>query len=383
MFDHNHLEYYTKIESKLQFGIAITTFYATNEPLIYRLLIKFPIISNMFCLLFSTLHIANTFQGQFTGNLAMSIVFITACIQTLSKGFVMRHYRNNMLKLLDKVQSLYNNFENKDINCIAEKNLAKFSNIWATYFKYAKTILILATVIYSIGNVIKGKSGILIQLPLIPINFPYYNQIVLFIQFLICTSMSVYSLNSDISIAFFGFEIMAASDILYDYISTNKDRIQEDPDFLKIITIRYCEVVNNIKRFNDIISLANLVQFVTSAFLSFAIFFFIRLYPKNPVGYIIASCILFQLFIPCLFGEFIKIKMERLSTTLYLTNWPDLNLKDQKSFVIVLGMTQKKYGLRAAGMYDVNIYTFIEIMKMATSWCAFMFTLEATIEKAG
>lgn len=135
MFDKNNLEYYTKIEHKLQFGISITTFYVTNEPLINRLFIIFPIISTMLCLVFSTLHIANTFEGQFTGNLAMSILFLTACVQILSKGFLMRHYRNNVLELLDKVQSLHNNFEGRNINRIAEKNLEKFSNIWATCFK--------------------------------------------------------------------------------------------------------------------------------------------------------------------------------------------------------------------------------------------------------
>ncbi|XP_055708497.1 odorant receptor 33a-like [Phlebotomus papatasi] len=180
------------------------------------------------------------------------------------------------------------------------------------------------------------------------------------------------------SLAFFGFEIMAASDILYDYISANKDRIQEDPDFLKIITLKYCDIVDNINRFNDIISLSNLVQFVTSAFLMFGVFFFIRLNPRNPVAHFMATNVLIQLFLPCVFGEFVKIKMERLSTTLYLTNWHDFDLRNQKSFLIVLGMTHGEYGLRAAGMYDVNIYTFIKIVKMASSWCAFIFTLEIT-----
>uniref|UniRef100_A0A240SZ06 Uncharacterized protein n=1 Tax=Phlebotomus papatasi TaxID=29031 RepID=A0A240SZ06_PHLPP len=214
---------------------------------------------------------------------------------------------------------------------------------------------------FATANTIDGKTGLTIQVPLIPSDIPNYTQIMLFIQFIFCAFIGAHVFCSDVSVAFFGFEIMGAADILYDYILANKNRIEEDPDLLKIITIRYCEIVDIIKRFNSIISVMNLVQFVTSAFLSFAIFFIIRLNPKNPVGYSSALCVLVQLFIPCVFGEFIKNKMERLSMTMYLTNWYDLSLKNQKSFLIVLGMIQREYGLRAAGMYDVNIYTFIEV----------------------
>ncbi|XP_055685253.1 odorant receptor 13a-like [Lutzomyia longipalpis] len=62
----------------------------------------------------------------------------------------------------------------------------------------------------------------------------------------------------------------------------------------------------------------------------------------------------------CILGEFIRLKSENLSDTLYQTNWYELSLKDQKIFLTTLGMTQRVYGLKAAGMYDVNLYTFIE-----------------------
>uniref|UniRef100_A0A3F2ZEQ0 Odorant receptor n=1 Tax=Phlebotomus papatasi TaxID=29031 RepID=A0A3F2ZEQ0_PHLPP len=375
-----NLEIFNKIKPKLEFAIAIATFYVTSKSFWQYILIKTPFVSTALCLISTTLNIANTFEGRFTGNLAMSLLFCSGSLQVLSFTFFMRYHRNNILELLDKVKSLHSNFENKELHSIAENTLTKFSNIWETCYKLRKTLVTLSVICFTIINTIKRQSGVITQLPLFPINYPYYTQIMLLVQFIFISLLAVSIFYTGICIAFFGFEIMAASDILYDYISANKDRIQKDPDFLKIITIRHCEIVDTVKRFNKIISLTNLVQFVTSALLSFAIFFFVRLNPKNPVGYILALGILFQLFLPCLFGEYIKIKMERLSTTLYLTNWPDLKLKDQKSFVIVLGMIQREYGLRAAEMYDVNIYTFIEIVKIATSWCAFIFTLvEANI----
>uniref|UniRef100_A0A3F2ZED1 Odorant receptor n=1 Tax=Phlebotomus papatasi TaxID=29031 RepID=A0A3F2ZED1_PHLPP len=377
-----NLEILNKLKPKLELGISIATFYVTTEQIRQSIFIKIIFFSSVLCFLSSALHIVDTFHGQFTGNLAVSVLFCITCIQILCKIVLLRYHRKNMLELLEKAQSLHSNFENKDINCIAEKTLTKFSNIWETCFKLGRALVYVTGYSFSIANTINGKSGVIVEIPLIPSDFPYYTQIMLFVQVLYTPFACAYLFYSEISVAFFGFEIMAAADILYDYISANRDRIQEDPDLLKIITIRYCEVMDNIKRFNNIISLPCLIQFTTSAFLSFSIFYIVRLYPRNPVGYTSTLAILFQLFIPCVFGEFIRIKMERLSTTLYLTNWYDLSLKDQKSFLLILGTTQRQYGLKAAGMYDVNIYTFIKIIKMGASWCAFTFTLETALENA-
>ncbi|XP_055703606.1 odorant receptor 33b-like [Phlebotomus papatasi] len=90
-----------------------------------------------------------------------------------------------------------------------------------------------------------------------------------------------------------------------------------------------------------------------------------------------ASTAFIQTFLYCFFGEFITIKMERLTTVLYSTNWYDMNLKDRKSFMIILGVTQKAYGMKAGGMYNVNIYTFVQILKIALSWSTLILTLYA------
>uniref|UniRef100_A0A3F2ZEL6 Uncharacterized protein n=1 Tax=Phlebotomus papatasi TaxID=29031 RepID=A0A3F2ZEL6_PHLPP len=325
--------------------------------------------------MFSLIHLACKFEGQLTTNFLMSQILFLASLQIILKTLWMWYNRDNLLKLLDKTKSLYTDCENEEICVIAEINLKKLSNFWIVCFKIASASVYITCVLLAICNALKGEDGILITIPFIPINFRGYLEFRLLIQTTLIGFGCVSVIYIDLMIVFFGIEIMAASNILFDYISLHKDAIQEYPDDLKIITERFCKLVDNIKLFNSVISFSSFLQFITSAFLSFSAFFIIRLCPENPIGYFTCFCIVIQLFLPCFFGEFIKIRLERLSTTLYLTNWYDLKLKDQKSFLIILGMIQKEYGLKAAGLYDINIYTFIQIMKMAVSWCAFIFTL--------
>uniref|UniRef100_A0A240SYM0 Odorant receptor n=1 Tax=Phlebotomus papatasi TaxID=29031 RepID=A0A240SYM0_PHLPP len=374
---HGHLEVFNKIKPEIELGISIACFWVTNQSLRDRVFIRSPFISMTMCLILSLIHFAFNFDGNFNTNLVLVlIIFITSC-QIFLKTLWLWYDRDNLLKLLNKAISLHNEHESMDVCAIAEKNLKKLNNIWIICFKITFAIVNTTAVLLATCNVLQGEEGVFITIPFVPREFPGHLEIKLSIQFVLLQFGCLSALYTDFVIVFFGIEIMAASDILFDYISFHKDVIQEHPDDLKIITVRFCELIENVKLFNDVISFSSFVQLVTSALMSFLVFFFTRLSPENPVGYFLGFCIVLQLFLPCLFGEFIKIRMERLSTTLYLTNWYDLKLKDQKSFLIVLGMIQREYGLKAAGLYNINIYTFIQIMKMAFSWCAFMFTLEA------
>uniref|UniRef100_A0A3F2ZEB1 Odorant receptor n=1 Tax=Phlebotomus papatasi TaxID=29031 RepID=A0A3F2ZEB1_PHLPP len=371
-----HLEVFNKIKPEIELGISIASFSVTNQSLRDRVLIRSPFLSMAICLILTLVHLANKFEGHLTTNLVLAlIIFIISC-QMVIKTLWMWYDRDNLLKLLNKTISLHNDHENEEICAIAEKNLIKFNNIWIVCFKFTFAAIYTTAILFIIYNILKGEDGIFITIPCIPMNFRGHLEIKFSIQFILILIGGLSGLYTDFVIVFFSIEIMAASNILFDYISLHKDVIQEHPDDLKIITVRFCELVENIKLFNDVISPTSFIQFITSAFLSVLVFFSTGLSPKNLDGYLLCFCIVLQLFLPCLFGEFIKIGMERLSTNLYLTNWYDLKLKDQKSFLIVLGMTQKKYELKAAGLYDINIYTFIQIVKMAFSWCAFMFTLE-------
>uniref|UniRef100_A0A3F2ZEF2 Uncharacterized protein n=1 Tax=Phlebotomus papatasi TaxID=29031 RepID=A0A3F2ZEF2_PHLPP len=276
MPSRSHLEMFDKIKPKLELGISISSFWASNpsnESRGERFLIKGPFISTTLISIFAITYMVNTFEGRLTTNLALSFLCCFGSLQICSKTLSMRYHRDKLIKLLNKAEFLHNNFENEELSTIGERNLKKFSDIWLIFCKIGTTSYLVAILLFSLTNALKGKLGIIFQIPLVPIDLPYYTEIMLFVQFILVIFGCISIIFTELGVAYHGFQIMAASDILFDYISINKDKIQECPDFLKIITIRYCDIVENINLLKSVISFSVLVQFVFSAFMSLAIFF--------------------------------------------------------------------------------------------------------------
>uniref|UniRef100_A0A3F2ZEF7 Odorant receptor n=1 Tax=Phlebotomus papatasi TaxID=29031 RepID=A0A3F2ZEF7_PHLPP len=375
-----HSKVFNKINKILEIKIPIASFCVTNEPLmLYRVLIRAPFIATVMCILGATMHIANTFEGYLNTNIAVSLIILCGSIQVFFKTFSMRYHQKSVTKIMYKIKSLHNQYENTKLNYIAEESLTKFGNIWIICCRLETALMFSAVTSIMIYNIFKGDSGTNIEIPFLPKTIFYYNKILQILQLILTELATVCVICTDMCLAFFVFEILAASEILCQYISLNINIIDESPDFFKIITLRYFEIVKSIKLFNSIYSIMSLVQFVTSAFLSFITFFIVQTNPMNPIGYVIVLAILSQFFIPCLFGELLKVRIEKFSTVLNFANWYDFSLKNQKKFLFILGITQKEYGLKAAGMFDINIFVFIDIVKMALSWCTFVLTLGSNL----
>ncbi|GAB0099562.1 hypothetical protein DMENIID0001_154450 [Sergentomyia squamirostris] len=174
---------------------------------------------------------------------------------------------------------------------------------------------------------------------------------------------------------FIGLEIMASLDILNDYIKLLNEKIKTNSNFFKTILKRHCKVINQINLLNEAVYEISFIQMIISTLILILIFVFIRKDTTQISAYTTCLCGMTQIFILCIFGEMIKIKSEKLSDAFYEVNWYELSLKDQRTFLIILGMAQRKYGLKAAGMYNVDIYAFVKIVKLAVSYCAILYTL--------
>uniref|UniRef100_A0A240SXW8 Odorant receptor n=2 Tax=Lutzomyia longipalpis TaxID=7200 RepID=A0A240SXW8_LUTLO len=186
-------------------------------------------------------------------------------------------------------------------------------------------------------------------------NFLYLLQI--FLYFILAITV----ISLDVGIIFLGVQVIAELNILSNYMKLLNEKIKTDPKFLRKIIKRHCSLIENLNLLNDIISETSILKLIlTCTTILFGITFLIT-YTRGIANYIIIVCGGGLGLTICILGEFIRIKTDKLSDTFYLTNWYELNLKDQKTFLIILGMAQREYGLRAAGMYDINLYTFLQV----------------------
>uniref|UniRef100_A0A240SXW1 Odorant receptor n=2 Tax=Lutzomyia longipalpis TaxID=7200 RepID=A0A240SXW1_LUTLO len=169
------------------------------------------------------------------------------------------------------------------------------------------------------------------------------------------------TISLDLGITFMGLQIIAQLNILNDYKKLMNDKIKTDPKFLNKIIQKHCSVIENVNLLSEITSETSFLQLILTCVAMLFGFTFSIKYTMDLANYIMIICGAALSLPICILGEFIRLKSEELSKTLYLTNWYELSLKDQKMFLIVLGMAQREYGLKAAGMYDVNLYTFVQV----------------------
>uniref|UniRef100_A0A3F2ZDA9 Uncharacterized protein n=1 Tax=Lutzomyia longipalpis TaxID=7200 RepID=A0A3F2ZDA9_LUTLO len=179
----------------------------------------------------------------------------------------------------------------------------------------------------------------------------------------------------DSTIAMIGFHIMGLLRILSKFILLLEDSFDACSEFLCRIQSLHCEIINRSRAFNDLLFHLLLVQLFSSIFLIFMNLSAIRSDAVGFVFYFLGGSSITQLLLICLFGEVIFMRYSLVERCLRLTTWYEMSLEDQKKFVLILRMAQKPYGLKAGGMYDVSMPTFIEIMKLAISYCAILFTI--------
>ncbi|XP_059608200.1 odorant receptor 94b-like [Phlebotomus argentipes] len=373
-----YVEIFNRIKPTIEFGLSLLTLKTENVSMLSRYMVYMTIGSMTLNCISTSVHIVRSFQGEISTNFILSTMGLVGIAQPLLKTLVIRPHRRRLYEILNWAEALHHEeISDPQLRSITQDCLTKFSEIWITIYKIGIASYILTTLGLSGTNYIRGREGIILAFPFIPDDYAYCTEIVLTVQLIAISFACAGNLYNDLSIMFVGFEIMAALDILNDYIEANKDCIQANANFLKAITIRYWDVISHLKMLNTTIYMMSLMQFSMSTFMTMTILLYIRMNPAKMDGYIMVMVILSQPFCLCFYGEFFRIKTDRLSTSLYLTNWYDLSLKEQKCYSIVLAMAQRPYGMKAAGLYQINMRTFIEIMKMAISYCAILYTFSS------
>uniref|UniRef100_A0A3F2ZEN9 Odorant receptor n=1 Tax=Phlebotomus papatasi TaxID=29031 RepID=A0A3F2ZEN9_PHLPP len=194
-------------------------------------------------------------------------------------------------------------------------------------------------------------------------------------QFFVLQLSAILLMIPDTVLISIGFYFIAILNIFKDILryidnvdSTNKRQ------FLLQIHKLHCNILDKFCIFSEVFYYTFTVQIATSVV--FMMFIFFILQTEGGLAFLPLLLAIFGQFgAACIFGELIYSKTEKLSTELYLTNWYELDLEEQKILLMMLYMTQKTFGLKAAGMYDINIEMFIEVIKAGISCLAILYTL--------
>uniref|UniRef100_A0A3F2ZD98 Odorant receptor n=1 Tax=Lutzomyia longipalpis TaxID=7200 RepID=A0A3F2ZD98_LUTLO len=326
------------------------------------------------------LHLKNikTFELSFNTLITLLTTFVISGYGI--RIFVGFFKREKFESLIENIKKLYKEQEeDEELERILRKHLTDSLRIFQLCYRWGIYIYFVAGFLCSSYFRLNEDYGLMYELPFIASDnfkddilwkeFPYIVQNIFYMN------LTTSTILLDIGILFLSLQVIAEINILSDYIKLLNEKIKTDPKILRKIIERHCSIIENLNLLSEITFESSILQLIlTCVALLFGMTFLIT-YAKGLGNYAIIICG-GGLGLPlCILGQFIQVKADILSETLYQTNWHELRLKDQKMFLIILGMAQREYGLKAAGVYDINLYTFVQIFKIAFSYCAVLYSL--------
>ncbi|GAB0090719.1 hypothetical protein DMENIID0001_054710 [Sergentomyia squamirostris] len=92
-------------------------------------------------------------------------------------------------------------------------------------------------------------------------------------------------------------------------------------------------------------------------------------------GLILQSMLLSLLIILCVSGQLLDNSSENLHETLYQSLWYEMQLKDQRNFLLIYKGTQRNIKVERMGIDKISFSTLVQVIKTAISYAAFMYTV--------
>ncbi|GAB0095285.1 hypothetical protein DMENIID0001_106470 [Sergentomyia squamirostris] len=304
-------------------------------------------------------------------------IFTSIVIQGLSqiilKNFGGTFFHENFLILVDFVEKLHikkegNGYVQKIIDSELMKTI-KFGNI---FFRAYTSMFLLGFVAITITFCLQNV--IVVDIP----NFKAEEHAVVYqtIQAVSLFVSAIWNCVADFSIIFIGLCMLSYVKIINKMITSLniKEVIVECPDLLLRTMQKHVEMIEVLGIFNDGVKLMSLIQITMSIIIYLSIFSGMQLHSSEYSFQMMFICVLVQLFLLCVFGEMIKSETEAIFWKLYLTNWYEMNMTDQKIILFMMMNSQNEIGLKAAGIYDVSLMAFVQILKISLSYSAVILT---------
>ncbi|GAB0087732.1 hypothetical protein DMENIID0001_020750 [Sergentomyia squamirostris] len=309
------------------------------------------------------------------------LYFMTAVgiLQMLIKSYISTYCHHHYMTMVNWMRREYNEIEVKGtiMREIIEKNIHLAFNQSRTIVMLYVIVFLLAPLGYMITVIIRDGLHAVIIIPYVPYDHPHAKLIYYSVELPYTFLAGFLSGIGDSTTIISGIHVMKAIDTVNELIALldDKEKANQCPNLLIHIHKKHAEIIRILFTLNEIIYIISLVQLFTSTSMFLVLFTSAKTQPFEIVFYIFMLCVVSQLLLLCAFGEMIFSKTQNIFTKLYLTRWYDMSLANQKIILMMMRMSEAPYGLKAGGMYDLNLYTFIQIVKMAISYCAIIITL--------
>uniref|UniRef100_A0A3F2ZDD6 Odorant receptor n=1 Tax=Lutzomyia longipalpis TaxID=7200 RepID=A0A3F2ZDD6_LUTLO len=198
-------------------------------------------------------------------------------------------------------------------------------------------------------------------------------------QYFILSTMSIFVFISETLLLVLGFFFVAIINIFLDAVKKldESEFVGASEIPMKMYQKRHVELLTKLKALETIFSAIQTAQLATSFPMMISTFYFnLESIPNEIIYYIMSINIVVQFFTICLFGEFINSKTEKIFSALYLTRWYDMKKDNQMILMMMMRKSLEPFCLKAAGMYEINMKTFVSVTKLSFSFCAFLYALD-------
>uniref|UniRef100_A0A3F2ZEA3 Odorant receptor n=1 Tax=Phlebotomus papatasi TaxID=29031 RepID=A0A3F2ZEA3_PHLPP len=311
----------------------------------------------------------------FKGTMLEAIMLIVVGFgswQILIKVLVPLTNENELNQLLFWIRGLHLNHTFDFVTQAAGTNFKNMQFFIKLFNKIIFPVYFMAAVAV-IGYCVNSNS-VIHAIPWIPVRQNESNIYHHIHQAFVLPSITAIATPPECFLVTIGFYFIAIQNVLRDMINHLDDsNLENKKHFLRTVYILHSEILNSFRIFNDIYFYVFTVQAVTSSLIIMFLFYIIRI-EMSIIFVPLILGIYFQFLLLCIFGEIIYSKTEDIFTNLYLTKWYEFDLSDQKIFLMMMRISQYPFGLKAAGMYDINIVMAFKVMKAGFSFCAILYT---------
>lgn len=193
-------------------------------------------------------------------------------------------------------------------------------------------------------------------------------------QYIAIVGSAFFLIMAEFLLIYFGFYFWAILNIFLESIKNlNNDYVRSSRYHFRQYHKKHLDILLRLKHFDALLTTIQIIQMGTCLPMTIGTLYLIRLYPNWIVVYLMFIASITEIFEICFFGEVIHSKTEKIFTALYLTKWYEMSREDQMILLMMMRMTITPFSLKAAGMYNINMRAFLEIVKFCFSFCAILY----------